>query len=213
MKYVRSGCHGDVDCRRKPAGDCRMDRISIGKETTLTTPTTEQRKAGYDPEVSVPANRVRWFLPFLDWDRVLLTERLSFTHGRQRSQSEIVEEQLIGCQVAVYESPRQGVVGYVMFFLAPGKRLEIMRFAVQPSARKLGIGQALLNWAIALGVEKSVEKIVCELSEDYAAAQMLLKKVGFRYVETLPDDCKEVDEADMYRFELSTDTMCPKDGP
>lgn len=154
-------------------------------------------------------SNVRTAIPDLDFASILVIESLAFAIDRRREAEELLEDLSIGCHVAVYETASAGIGGYIVFYVKPRTRLEIVRFAVQPSVRRRGIGDSLIRYAVKTAVETDCDKIVCDLPEDLMPAQLLLKSLGFRYERTLPDDVSDFKDVDMYRFLLTTDTLCP----
>ncbi len=151
---------------------------------------------------------VRLALPDLHFRPALMVEKLSFDHD-EWTEDAFIEHIAMGCQVMVYENYQCLVVGYIVYFLAPKKQLEILRFAVQPAGRRIGVGDALIRRVIQLAVECDVDKVVCDVSEEFEPAWKLLESRGFRRAKTLEPMLRESPAYDMYRYILVTDAMCP----
>ena len=147
----------------------------------------------------------------IEQDKLVRIDNLSFPPDRIADHPEFRDAIQIGCRIAVYESPRLGITGFVTYFVAHRMRLEIVRFAVLPTQRRLGIGSALLHWCLEEAVKWEVDDITCDIFEDAVEAQLLLKSLGFRYVCKINDDYPLVENVDIYRFLLSTDMLCEKE--
>lgn len=57
------------------------------------------------------------------------------------------------------------LVGYCFHILIPDEEMQITNIAVDPDSQRLGIGQRLLDDAIALAEAESAERIVLEVRE------------------------------------------------
>lgn len=75
----------------------------------------------------------------------------------------------------------RGVVGFLVGRSLLGE-CEIVNFAVQPDARRRGIGSALLGEAIEWCKRDRARKIMLEVRASNAAAQRFYERHGFRIV-------------------------------
>lgn len=78
----------------------------------------------------------------------------------------------------VAEKEHQLPVGYCGMYLSLDEA-EITNVAVQPERRKQGIGDTILNAALAEAEKHGVQKIYLEVRESNAPAQKLYEKHGF----------------------------------
>ncbi|MDA8048881.1 MAG: GNAT family N-acetyltransferase [Rhodospirillales bacterium] len=59
---------------------------------------------------------------------------------------------------------------------------EVLTLAVAPEARRLGLGRALLQWAMVEAVQAGAKRIVLEVAATNAPARALYTGAGFREV-------------------------------
>lgn len=79
------------------------------------------------------------------------------------------------------------IVGYISLLERPRfANLRIYSVAAAPEARGLGIGQALLDRAVAYARERNAREITLEVSAANAPALALYRKNGFAVLSRLP---------------------------
>ena len=91
-------------------------------------------------------------------------------------------------RVLVAEEGRDGrrdggrrLAGYVVALLT-GEEAEIADLAVEPGARRRGIGRALLDRTLAELADEGVRTLFLEVRESHRAARALYERAGFRAV-------------------------------
>lgn len=93
-------------------------------------------------------------------------------------------------------------VGYVLFSVARGRPLSILRLAVHPSMRRRGVGRFLVELGLRRGRELECSEITANVPERAVGMQMLLRACGMRCGLILRGWDEETGE-DLYRFEWS----------
>jgi ribosomal-protein-alanine N-acetyltransferase len=71
-----------------------------------------------------------------------------------------------------------GLVAYSCFWVAAGE-IHLMNIAVDPEARKRGLGRCLMGKLLQTGVEEGVRKIWLEVRPSNEAARALYSRIGF----------------------------------
>jgi ribosomal-protein-alanine N-acetyltransferase len=71
-----------------------------------------------------------------------------------------------------------GLVAYICFWVAAGE-IHLMNIAVDPEARKRGLGRCLMGKLLQTGVEEGVRKIWLEVRPSNEAARALYSRIGF----------------------------------
>jgi ribosomal-protein-alanine N-acetyltransferase len=119
-----------------------------------------------------------------DVDRIAEIERLCFTDPwSPASFRSLVEDDRVFFRVAVGSAG--AIVGYlVAWFVAD--EAEIANLAVDPPARGLGIGAALLDEAVREAVRRGTVAMYLEVRDSNAAARALYDAHGFAEVARRP---------------------------
>jgi len=92
------------------------------------------------------------------------------------------------------------VRGYAMLLFNTGTSLARMySIAIAPAFRTAGIGKDLVKQCEKLALERDCVSLRLEIRRDNAASLGLFEKLGYRYLETVPDYYE--DHADALRFE------------
>lgn len=124
-----------------------------------------------------------------DLDAILRIEQASFSSPwtRKMFEGELTENPFGRLLVArqVGEGPDSGdpavreLVGYVCFWVV-FEELRLMTLAVDPAARRQGIGAELLRRALAVGRAEGARRALLEVRASNAAALRLYERAGFR---------------------------------
>jgi ribosomal-protein-alanine N-acetyltransferase len=77
------------------------------------------------------------------------------------------------------------ILGYSLFW-AMFEEIHILNFAIDPTFRRLGIGELLLKKSIAIGKELGAEKATLEVRTSNMEAIRLYEKLGFRIAGERP---------------------------
>ncbi len=85
------------------------------------------------------------------------------------------------------------VVG-VMIYELHKNRLHLINFAVAPTARRQGVGSAMVEKMVSKLSYDRRNRITLEVRETNLAAQLFFKSQGFRAVRVLKDFYEDVDE-------------------
>jgi len=116
---------------------------------------------------------------------------------------------MLRVQFAGYIDPASNVMtGFIAFFIAPDKRVEILRLAVLSAARRAGIGTALVQHAVTAADFFDCPEVVCDVPDVDLAAHLLLRSNGFRCTQTFCGEslCENNGTiADTYRFRKRLD--------
>jgi ribosomal-protein-alanine N-acetyltransferase len=83
-------------------------------------------------------------------------------------------------QLEVWELGR-GIVGYCVVQVAAGE-MHVHNLAIDPSARRTGLGRLLLREALAWGAAVGVEEVFLEVRQSNWAALALYRDAGFEAV-------------------------------
>jgi ribosomal-protein-alanine N-acetyltransferase len=85
--------------------------------------------------------------------------------------------------LVVVRRPGDEVVGYVIFWLIRDD-VQVNNIAVHPACRGLGLGEAMMRFAIAKVRAAGAEFMTLEVRQSNAAALALYKKLGFEILGT-----------------------------
>jgi len=85
--------------------------------------------------------------------------------------------------LVVVRRPGDEVVGYIVFWLIRDD-VQVNNIAVHPACRGLGLGEAMLRFAIAKVRAAGAEFMTLEVRQSNAAALALYKKIGFEILGT-----------------------------
>ena len=92
------------------------------------------------------------------------------------------------------------VRGYAMLLFHTGTSLaRLYSYAVAPEYQRQGIGKSLVEAAERLGLERECISLRLEIRRDNRASIRLFEKLGYRYLESVPDYYE--DRATALRFE------------
>ena len=80
------------------------------------------------------------------------------------------------------DSPPAGFICFRLIF----EELYILKIAVRPDSRRMGIGSALVRDSIRAGMEAGASRAVLDVDAANTAALKLYKKLGFHPPETIP---------------------------
>lgn len=115
-----------------------------------------------------------------DLAEVIEIERLSFsspwTKGMFLSE---LEDNPFSCSYVARSA--QKVAGYVCFWVIHEEE-HLLNLAVHPEYRRLGIGEALLHFAIEEGKKKGMKVILLEVRSSNEIARKLYEKFGFKVI-------------------------------
>ena len=116
-----------------------------------------------------------------DLDAVECVERRCFPEGEAFTRRQLLYL-LTHAQGASYAATRDGaVVGYISLLMRrTAQNLRIYSVAVDPAARGCGVGQALLDAAIALARRLGLHEVTLEVRTDNDSAIRLYARNGFR---------------------------------
>lgn len=146
-----------------------------------------------------------------DLDRILRIEQESFSMPWTRKMFEVeLSQNPFGHLYVARPAGREGgagdFVGYVCFWVV-FEEFRLMTLAVEPSARRQGIGRALLRHALALGCAQGATRAVLEVRASNAAALRLYEEAGFQHVAVRERYyTNPVEDAVLMERELSPDT-------
>lgn len=115
-----------------------------------------------------------------DLDRVVAIERIAFTDPWPRSAFvELLAEAHV--RALAVEAADGGVAGYALASVAADEG-EILNLAVEPGARRRGVGRELLEALLAMFRAEGIGTVHLEVRESNAAAMHLYRRAGFRPV-------------------------------
>jgi ribosomal-protein-alanine N-acetyltransferase len=105
--------------------------------------------------------------------------------------------------LVVVRRPGDEVVGYIVFWLIRND-VQVNNIAVHPGCRGLGLGEALMRFAIAKVRAAGAEFMTLEVRQSNTAALALYKKLGFEILGTRKGYYTKPDE-DAYMMGLALD--------
>jgi ribosomal-protein-alanine N-acetyltransferase len=105
--------------------------------------------------------------------------------------------------LVVIRRPGDEVVGYIVFWLIRND-VQVNNIAVHPGCRGLGLGEALMRFAIAKVRAAGAEFMTLEVRQSNTAALTLYKKLGFEILGTRKGYYTKPDE-DAYMMGLALD--------
>jgi ribosomal-protein-alanine N-acetyltransferase len=103
--------------------------------------------------------------------------------------------------LVVVRRPGDEVVGYIVFWLIRDD-VQVNNIAVHPACRGLGLGEAMMRFAIAKVRAAGAEFMTLEVRRSNTAAIALYKKLGFEILGTRPGYYTKPDE-DAYMMGLA----------
>jgi ribosomal-protein-alanine N-acetyltransferase len=134
-----------------------------------------------------------------DLDAVVIIERVSFSDPpwSRRSFASLLDDPRVRFTVACAPS----VVGYVVMWLVADEG-EVANLAVAPDRRREGIGQHLLDAAMAEAVVAGARSLYLEVRESNVAARALYGGRGFQAVGRRPSYYRNpVEDALLLRYQ------------
>ena len=105
--------------------------------------------------------------------------------------------------LVVVRRPGDEVVGYIVFWLIRDD-VQVNNIAVHPACRGLGLGEAMMRFAIAKVRAAGAEFMTLEVRQSNTAALELYKKLGFELLGTRQGYYTKPDE-DAYMMGLALD--------
>jgi ribosomal-protein-alanine N-acetyltransferase len=115
-----------------------------------------------------------------DIEDVYEINRLSFSHpwSKESFEKEIYNNKIAHYFVAVMNNKIVGYIGFWHMF----QEVQITSIAVHPDYRRLGIGEALLDYIIDICEKNNVKEIILEVRISNTIAQNLYFKKGFKKI-------------------------------
>ncbi len=129
-----------------------------------------------------------------DLPAVRAIERLSFSNpwSDNTFRGEI-QNTAVSFPMAVVRRPGEEVVGYIVFWQIRDD-VQINNIAVHPDCRGLGLGEAMMRYAIARSREAGAAFITLEVRQSNAPALTLYRKLGFEVMGTRKNYYTKPDE-------------------
>jgi len=146
-----------------------------------------------------------------DLDRIVQIEQVSFSMPWTRKMFEVeVGQNPFGhvyvARPAGSAGQADGLLGYVCFWVV-FEEFRLMTLAVEPSARRRGLGRTLLRHAMDLGRAQGATRGLLEVRASNAAALALYAQEGFRQTAVRPRYyVNPVEDAVLMERELSAGT-------
>jgi ribosomal-protein-alanine N-acetyltransferase len=115
-----------------------------------------------------------------DIEDVYEINRLSFSYpwSKESFEKEIYNNKIAHYFVAVMNNKIVGYIGFWHMF----QEVQITSIAVHPDYRRLGIGEALLDYIIDICEKNNVKEIILEVRISNTIAQNLYFKKGFKKI-------------------------------
>lgn len=115
-----------------------------------------------------------------DIDDVYEINRLSFSSpwSRESFERELISNKIAHYFVALLDEKIVGYIGIWQIF----QEAQITAIAVHPDYRRMGIGEALLDYIINLCEQNYIKEIILEVRVSNTIAQNLYYKKGFKKV-------------------------------
>jgi ribosomal-protein-alanine N-acetyltransferase len=121
-------------------------------------------------------------------------ERLSFSNpwSDNTFRGEI-QNTAVSFPMVVVRRPGDEVVGYIIYWQIRDD-VQVNNIAVHPDCRGLGLGEAMMRYAIARSVEAGAAFVTLEVRPSNAAALTLYRKLGFEIMGRRKDYYTKPDE-------------------
>jgi len=117
-----------------------------------------------------------------DLDRVVAIERAAFTDPWSRKAFlELLAQPHV--RALAVDGPEGGIAGYALASVVTDEG-EILNLAVEPGARRHGLGHVLLNAMLDMFRREGVVAVYLEVRPSNAAALHLYQEFGFRSMST-----------------------------
>ena len=122
-----------------------------------------------------------------DLDEVMMIEQAAFQvpWSRQTFLTELSAPPF-SCLCVARPSGQRTVAGYVCCWVIY-EEVHLLNLAVHPEHRRLGIGEALLRFAMARGAAQGATKAILEVRGSNTAAHRLYERCGFRVTAFRPN--------------------------
>jgi [ribosomal protein S18]-alanine N-acetyltransferase len=104
-----------------------------------------------------------------------------------------IQNTAISFPMVAVRRPGEEVVGYIVFWLIR-EDAQVNNIAVQPGCRGLGLGEAMMRYAIARSLEAGATRITLEVRQSNAPALTLYRKLGFEILGTRKNYYTKPDE-------------------
>jgi len=129
-----------------------------------------------------------------DLDAVREIERLSFSNpwSDNTFRGEI-QNTAVSFPMVVVRRPGEEVVGYIIYWRIRGD-VQVNNIAVHPDCRGLGLGEAMMRFAIARSREAGATFISLEVRQSNTQALTLYRKLGFEIMGTRKNYYTKPDE-------------------
>lgn len=129
-----------------------------------------------------------------DLAAVRVIERLSFSNpwSDNTFRGEI-QNTAVSFPLVVVRRPGEEVVGYIVFWQIRDD-VQINNIAVHPDCRGLGLGEAMMRYAIAKSREAGAAFVTLEVRQSNAPALTLYRKLGFEILGTRKNYYTKPDE-------------------
>ncbi|HSQ79278.1 MAG TPA: ribosomal protein S18-alanine N-acetyltransferase [Candidatus Bathyarchaeia archaeon] len=114
-----------------------------------------------------------------------------------------IQNTSVSFPMVVVRRPGEEVVGYVIFWLIR-EDAQVNNIAVHPDCRGLGLGEAMMRYAIAVSRDGGATRITLEVRQSNAPALTLYRKLGFEILGTRKNYYTKPDE-DAYVMALVLD--------
>jgi [ribosomal protein S18]-alanine N-acetyltransferase len=169
---------------------------SSGKEIAMNVRHPSLALASLKGELSV---HIRWMIR-RDMPEVLATEEQSFEFPWH-------EDDFLRCLrqrncIGMVAEHNERVLGFMIYELHKS-RLHILNFAVNPSARRRGVGSQMVRKLVSKLSPQRRSRILLEIRETNLPAQLFFRTLGFRAVSVLRnfyDDTPEDAYLMQYRY-------------
>lgn len=112
-----------------------------------------------------------------------------------------IQNTAVSFPMVAVRRPGEEVVGYVVFWLIR-EDAQVNNIAVHPGRRGLGLGEAMMRYAIAKSLEAGATRITLEVRPSNTAALTLYRKLGFEILGTRKNYYTKPDE-DAYVMALA----------
>jgi ribosomal-protein-alanine N-acetyltransferase len=104
-----------------------------------------------------------------------------------------IQNTAVSFPMVTVRRPREEVVGYIIYWQIRDD-VQINNIAVRPDCRGLGLGEAMLRYAIAKSRESGATFMTLEVRQSNKPALMLYRKLGFEIMGTRKNYYTKPDE-------------------
>jgi ribosomal-protein-alanine N-acetyltransferase len=140
-----------------------------------------------------------------DLDQIVAIERASFPNPWSAEMfDEELDNRLCHIFVAREQTPAGvRVIGYVCFWLFLAE-MHLLNIAVDPAARRQGMGAALLSHALDFAAAKGAKMVFLEVRRGNDAAQAMYRRYGFRSMGVRPRYYEDGEDALVMLLEVES---------